>query len=274
MHRWLLRLVVFIALTGLSARAAEPVTPAPSAEVPPLLMDALEKVAMNFDRWAYTETQMMTDEHGVPQPETVIRFDPSKPYAEQYQVLKFKGKPPTEKAIKEFRKRGEKRGEKFAKQEAEGKAPGSELPRFKMGGSTASIDLVHATVVSENADSVTFEVPLRNDGHGTLPVEKFQLFARVNRATHAFENVSLKVRSAFRVKLVMKVKSGEGSIDFATVAPEHDPLPVRMSGDATASILFVKFGGGFEAKRVDFVRVKPYGERFGVKIGPLKALDF
>lgn len=242
--------------------------------MPPLLMDALQKIAANFDRWAYTETHMMTDEHGVPQPETVIRFDPSKPYAEQYLPLKIKGKPPTEKQLQGFRQRGEKRGEKLAKEEAEGKAPGSALPRFTMGSSTASIDLVHATVAREDRNSVTYEVPLRNDGRGTLPVDKFQFFARVNRATHAFENVSLKVRSAFRVKLVVKVKSGEGSVDFAAVDPTHDPVPVAMSGDATATILFVKLSGGFDAKRTDFARVKPFSERFGVKIGPMKALDF
>jgi len=273
MHRRFLGPILFLALAGL-ATAAEPSAPAPDAEVPPLLMDALDKVAANFDRWAYTETQMMTDEHGKPQPETVIHFDPSKPYPEQYLPLKIKGKPPTEKQLQGFRKRGEKRGEKFAKQEAEGKAPGSELPRFKMGSSSASIDLAHATIASENADSVTYEVPLRNDGKGTLPVEKFQLFARVNRATHAFENVALKVRGAFRVKLLLKVKSGEGSIDFGVVDRAFDPVPVVASGDATATIFFVKVGGSFETKRTDFVRVKPYGERFGVTIGPMKALDF
>lgn len=273
MLRWFLRPALFVALAGL-AGAAETSVPAGEGEVPPLLLDAMDKVAANFDRWAYTETQMMTDEHGVPQSETVVRFDPSKPYAEQYVPVKLKGKPPTEKDLKSFRKKGEKRAEKFAKQEAEGKAPGSELPRFKMGGSTASIDLAHATVASENADSVTYEVPLRNDGKGTLPVEKFQLFARVNRTTHAFENVALKVRSVFRVKLVVKVKSGEGSVDFAPVDPAHDPVPVATRGDATATIFFMKFGGGFEAKRTEFARVKPYAERFGVQIGPMKALDF
>lgn len=273
MLRWFLRLATLLALAGLAA-AAEPAAPMPGGEVPPLLMEALDKVAANFDRWAYTETQMMTDEHGVPQPETVVRFDPSKPYPEQYVPLKIKGKPPTEKQLKGFRIRGEKRAEKFAQDEAEGKAPGSQLPRFKMGGSTASIDLAHATIASENAGSVTFEVPLRNDGHGTLPVDKFQLFARVNRTSQAFENVALKVRSAFRMKLVVKVKSGEGSVDFAQVDPTHDPVAVGASGDATATILFMKFGGGFEVKRTEFARVKPYSERFGVKIGPMKALDF
>ncbi len=273
MLRWFIRSLLFITLAGFTA-AGEPAAPAAVPEVPPLLLDALGKIAANFDRWAYTETRTFTDEHGVPKPDAVIRFDPSKPYAEQFLPLKIDGKPPTEKQLADFRKRGEKRGERLAKEEAEGKVPGSELPRFRLAGSTASIDLAGATIESENADSVTYEVPLRNDGHGTLPVEKFQLFARVNRTTHTFENVSLKVRSAFRVKLVLKVKTGEASVDFASVDPAHDPVPVELSGDATVTVFFLKFGGSFDVKRTEFVRVKPYGDRFGVKIGPLKALDF
>ena len=256
------------------ARAAELPLTAAEAGIPPLLYDALGKIAQDFDRWAYTETLQATDEHGVPKPETVYRFDPSRPYAEQYLPLKINGKPPTERQLKEYRRRGEKRGEKYAKQEAEGKVPGSQLPRFGINGGTASIDLARATVVGESEDSVTYEVPLRNDGHGTIPVEKFQLMARVGKQRRAFENVALKVRSAFRVKLVVKVKTGEASIDFATVDPQHHPVPVALSGDATATILFLKFGGSFDVKRTDFKRVKPYSERFGVKIGPVKALDF
>jgi hypothetical protein len=272
MLRWPASFALLLAIVGLATTADTP--PAADAGVPPLLLDALGRVTRNFDRWAYTETRMATDEHGVPKAESVFRFDPSKPFAEQYRPLKIDGKPPTERQLKDYRRRGEKRGEKFAKQEAEGKTPGAELPRFGIGGSTASIDLVHAVVASETAGSVIYEVPLRNDGHGTLPVEKFQLFARVNRSSHAFENVALRVRSAFRVKLVVKVKTGEASIDFAAVDPQHDPVPVEMAGDATATILFMTFGGSFDVKRTDFLRVKPYGERFGVKIGPMKALDF
>ena len=265
-------LVLFLVLAVWAQAQAVPAEA--EGGIPPLLFDALAKMAQDFDRWAFTETVMTTDEHGVAKPETVVRFDPSRPYAEQYQPLLIKGKPPTERQLKDYRRRGEKRGEKFAKEEAEGKTPASQLPRFGINGGTASIDLAHATVVAETAEAVTYEVPLRNDGHGTIPVEKFQLMARVNKQGRAFENVALKVRSAFRVKLVVKVKTGEASIDFVRVDPAHHPVPVGISGDATATVLFMKFGGGFDLKRTDFKRVKPYSERFGVKIGPMKALDF
>ncbi|MDB6167226.1 MAG: hypothetical protein JWM88_90 [Verrucomicrobia bacterium] len=267
----------FAALMFLNVAAA----PAPSQDlaantenVPPLLFDALGKVARSFDRWAYTETRVTTTDKGVVKGETVIRFDPSLPYAEQFRPLKIEGKEPTSRQLKEYRTRGEKRGERLAKEEEEGKAPGSTIPRFGINGGTASIDLAHAVVVAESAESVTFEVPLRNDSRATIPVEKFQLLARVGRQQRAFENVALKVRSPFRLKLVIKVKTGEASLDFAEVDPRFPPALTKVTGDGTASLMFVRLGASFDLVRTDFKRVKPYSERFGVKIGPLKALNF
>ena len=45
-------------------------------------------------------------------------------------------------------------------------------------------------------------------------------------------------------------------------------------GDADWSILFIGGGGSIDLKRTELRRVKPYGERFEVKIGTLKAIDF
>src|ERR1019366_7514756 len=102
MLRWSALLFSLLAFAGL-ARAAE-TSPAAEAGVPPLLLDALGRVARNFDRWAYTETRMATDEHGVPKAESVFRFDPSKPYGEQYQPLKIDGKSPSERQLKDYRR--------------------------------------------------------------------------------------------------------------------------------------------------------------------------
>ena len=273
MLRWI---AGFILLLGLVGRAADESPPAAeNAEgIPPLLFDALTKLSQGFDRWAYTETRQILDEHGVLKSETIVRFDPSKPYAEQYQILKVDGKPPSDRQLKNYRRRGEKRGERFAKEEAEGKTPGSTFPRFGLNGGSASIDLRHAVVVNEDTDSVTYEVPLRNDTTATIPVEKFQLMARVGKKSRAFENVALHLRSGFRVKLVVKVKSGGANMDFAVVDPQHPPTPTRLTGDASATLMFVNFKASFDLKRTDLKWVKPYSERFGVKIGPLKALDF
>ncbi len=255
-------------------RAAEPVPPPADPPVPPLLLEALNKLSQDFDRWAYTETTVNTDTKGKPKGETVVRFDPSKPYAEQYTPLKINGEPPSEKQLRDYRKRGEKRGERLEREEAEGKAPGSTVGRFRLGSDNAAIDLAHAVIESETEAAVTYNVPLRNDPKSTLPVEKFELLARLSKERRALENVALRVRDSFRMKLVVKVKGGSANIDFSVVDPKFVPVMSSVSGAGTASVMFIPVGGRFDLKRTDFQRVKPYSERFGVKIGPMKALDF
>ncbi len=273
MRRWFHLLAVLLLLTT-RARAAEAVPPPAGAPVPPLLLDALTKLSQDFDRWAYTETRNNTDPKGKPRGETIIRFDPSKPYAEQFTPLKINGKPPTERQLKEYRTRGEKRGERLARDEAAGKEPGTDGARFSLNGDNAAIDLSRAVIESETATAITFNVPLRNDPKNTLPMEKFELLARINKERHALEHVALRVRDSFRMKLIVKVKGGTANIDFSVVDPKFVPVMNSVSGEGTASVLFMTFGGSFDLKRTEFQRVKPYSDRFGVKIGPMKALDF
>ncbi len=265
----------FLLLIVACVRAAEVPTPvATEPKVPPLLLDALAKLSDDFDHWAYTETRVSTDPNGKPNGETVVRFDPSKPYAEQYTPLKIDGQSPTERQRKSYQTRGEKRGERLARDEASGKTPGPDLPRLHLGGDNSAIDLERASVASETDTAMTFNVPLRKDAYGTLPVEKLELLVRVNKARTALENVSLRVRESFRFKVFVKVKGGTANVDFDAIDPKFAPVMTSMTGEGTASVLFIKFGGSFDMKRTDFRRVKPYSERFGVKIGPLKALEF
>jgi hypothetical protein len=72
----------------------------------------------------------------------------------------------------------------------------------------------------------------------------------------------------------VKVKSGEGSLDFAVVDPKYPPTLVAIEGDAVASIFFINVGGSMELKRTQLKHVKPFDERFEVQIGTLKAIDF
>lgn len=274
MHRWFLRFPLLLVLLAGRAWAADSTPPAAEPPLPPLLLDALTKLSQDFDRWAYTETRNETDTNGKSKGETVIRFDPSKPYAEQYTPLKIRGQPPTEKQLKEYQKRGEKRGERLAREETEGKTPGGDAARFRINGENAPVDLAHATVASETETTITFNVPLLRDEKTSLPVEKFELLARVNKQSRAFENVSLRLRDSFRMKLVVKIKSGGANVDFTVVDPKYVPVMTSVSGEGAVSVMFIPFGGKFDLKRTDLQRVKPYSGRFGVTIGPLKALDF
>src|SRR5690606_16373865 len=104
--------------------------------------------------------------------------------------------------------------------------------------------------------------------------EKFLVLARVNKQARQLENVSVRLRESFRSKFVVKVKSGEGSLDFAPVDPKYPPALVAIEGDAVASVLFVSVGGSMQLKRTELKHVRPFDERFDVQIGTLKAIDF
>ena len=161
----------------------------------------------------------------------------------------------------------EKRGTRLEREERQGPDP-----KRKTVGEL--MDLDHATVAEENAASVTYAVPLKKEGNNRFPPEKFLVTARVSKERGAFENVAVKLREPLREMLVLKIKSGEGSLDFTPVDPKYPPQMTAVRGEASASILFVTFGRNYEVKREDFKRVKPYGDRFEVKIGPLKTIDF
>jgi hypothetical protein len=237
------------------------------AEIPPLLQDAVKNLSMDAARWAYTELAVQKDDKGKTKSETLVRFDPSKPYAEQYTPLKIDGKAPTDSQLRKYRRMGEKRGERLDKIERDGVSPS----RKTLG---ELMDLDRATVAEENAQTVTYEVPLKKEGNDRLPPEKFRVLARVSKELRAFETVSATLRAPLREKLVVKVSEGEGRIEFKTVDPKHPPQLTAVRGSGSGSILFVPIGRRYEMSREDFKRVKPYGDRFDVQIGQLKALDF
>jgi hypothetical protein len=243
------------------------------AAAPALLLTALKKTGDDADHWAYTETSSMRDDKGKTGGETVVRFDPSKPYPEQYTPLKIEGKPPTAKQLKEYRQRGEKRGEALERDAPPADSAG-EPESINLNGAKGVVDLENARVVTEAGGSITYEVPLKADAKHSLPVEKFRLTIRVNQARQELENASVTLLAPWRVKLIAKINQGELSVDFATIDPKFPPVLSTLAGNLAASIFFIKEGGTFEQKRTDQQHVKPFHERFDVKIGPLKALPF
>ncbi|MEO6004188.1 MAG: hypothetical protein ABIZ04_17395 [Opitutus sp.] len=235
--------------------------------VPPLLDGALEKVSADYDRWAYTQATLEKNEKGKVLKRAIVRFDPSKPYAEQYVPLEIDGHAPDAGDFKKYRKQGERRGERVAEAETEGTTP----PRKTLG---ELMDLDEARLVSETGDVATFEVPLKKEGNNRLPPEKFQVLARVSKRTGAFESIVAQLRSPMRAEVIVKIKSGVGRLEFATVDPQFSPALASISGSGAGSIMFVPVGRSYELVRSDYVRVKPFGNKFQVKMGPLKSIDF
>jgi hypothetical protein len=237
------------------------------AEAPALLRDALVKVAQDKGRWAYTQTDRIRNGQDKVVESTSYRFDPSKPYAEQYVPLEIQGRPPTKADLEKYRQRGIQRGRSLEKAEAEGKpTPGRTLGDV--------VDLAHATVIAEDAATVTYEVPLRADNNERFPPDKFQVLVRVSKAGRSLEHVSVHLRGPMRFAFVLKVKSGEIDAEFATVDPRHNPAMTTVRGGGAISVLFVPVTRTGEMIRSEFKHVRPFDERFNVEIGPAKALDF
>lgn len=241
---------------------------------------ALFKAAMvngrqDTEHWAYTETATMHASKGRERGETVVRFDPSKPYAEQFTPLLIEGKAPTERQLRQYRKRGEKRGERVARAAEASRDPAHVPPpaQVRLGGTSMTPDLEHPLVAREDADRIIFEVPVSSQ-RKDIPVDKFQVLVTVNRAARQPENILLRVRESFRVKLIAKVKEGEASMDFTIVDPAYPPVLSTLTGDFSASLMFIPVNGTFTRVRTEWKRVKSYDERLQVRIAPLQLLDF
>ncbi len=209
---------------------------------------------------------------GGAQGETVVRFDPSKPYAEQYTPLKVEGKPPTEKQLKKYRKMGEKRADALEKAEAQAAADPAAPKPEKRHEKSMKIDQEHPRVVSDNGETCVFEIPLVDHGTG-IPGDRIQVRVEVLKASRQIRHASVRILESFRVKVVAKVKAGEASVDFAVVDPNFGPVMTAATGSFGASVMFIPINGTFSSTRTEWKRVRPYNDRFGVKIGPLKALD-
>lgn len=228
-----------------------------------MLNGALHKVADDLRRWAYTEHRVIRDSKDRVKSEQIVRYDPSKPYAEQWTPLKIDGKEPSARDLAKFRRRGE---------DAD---PDRVVSSRKSPPSLGeSIDVTRSSIAQETPTHWTFEIPLLKVGNERFPPEKFRVQARLRKEGALLENISVLLRESFRAKLVVKVKSGDASLDFAQVDPKHPPTLTSITGDADWSILFFGGGGSIDLKRTELKHVKPYGDRFEVKIGTLKAIDF
>jgi hypothetical protein len=238
------------------------------AEVPAALRAALEKSAEGRDRWAYTETRTNFHPDGTVKDETIFRIDPSRPYPEQTVPIKIRGRAPSEKDFKKYRERGEKKADARERAEKIGQPMPVRSSRME------AFDLENASLVAEDDTTATYLVPLRKTDRQPFPPEKFEAHVRLNKKSAAMENVSLKLKGAVRAKLIAKLKSGHASLDFTPVHPDFPPVMTSIQVQGTASVLFKSFTQSFSVKRTDLRRVRPYDERFEVRLGPAEALDF
>jgi hypothetical protein len=264
----LLLSVLLLPWLGMAARAnesgARPATPDEVA----LLNETLYRVAGDYPRWAYTEHRIVRDAKGRVKTDLLLRFDPSRPYAEQWTPLSVNGKEPSDRDRSKYRTLGER----AAPPDPTKPAVKTDLRRRVSLGEL--LDVPRSSIAGETATHFTFEIPLRKFGNERFPPEKFQVLVRLRKEGSVLENIAVRLRESFRSKLIVSVKSGEGTLEFAPVDPKRSPALVGLSGDAVASVLFVPVGGSVSLTRTNLKHVKPFDERFEVQIGTLKAIDF
>jgi len=201
-----------------------------------LFFDALGKIGLDANCWAFTETARNFDDDHV----TTVRYDPSKPPDESAMLLKVDGKAPKTAYLKRWRSEGHV-----------ALAGLGELPPL-----SSIVDLNDVRIYSDETAAVVFELPVKAS-NPDFPADKFLARFRVNKTQRGFEDFSVKLRDAMRVAGVAKVTDAGFEARFQTLDPALAPQPVTLKMGGGLRVLFVKVSRSFEVTRTDFKRVVP-----------------
>lgn len=242
------------------------------AEMPELLRDALQKEREQECRWAYTETQEIYDGKGRLKETAVIRYDPSRPYAEQYTPVSVDGKTPPRRLVKDCQERGEAEARKRHKQLEEPKS--DEAVEIELGEEKGVLHLDQAKPVQQTELTTTYKIPVVAKKKGKVPFEKISVLIETDSRQRVLARLNVRMEAPLRINLVAKIRGAAISGDYTRIDAEHPPQLTSAAIHADISFLFSKSVQRVVIRRSDFKRVKPYDERFVVRSGPLKSLGF
>ncbi len=211
--------------------------PVATSEQKKLFADAIGKIGLDAEGWAYTETSRLPEGRAV----MTVRYDPSKPPAERSILLKVDGRDPKPVDLKVWRTENHE------------PLPGlGELPPL-----STVVDLNDVRIFAEETAAVVFELPVRT-ANAEFPPGKFQARFRVNRTSRAYEDFSVKLRDPMRVAGVAKVVDAGIEVRFQTFDPALAPQPVLLKMGGDVRVLLVKVSRSLEITRTDFKRVEPF----------------
>jgi len=249
MHRFALFLLWTVSLTMGEAM------PAP-------VEAAVGKLIADTDRWAYTQETRLYSLKGKPEEgATVERFDPSKAEADQWSLLLYKGRIPSESDRRSW---GRQKQREVKRRER----PLGEI-----------IDFERASLSSENEATWTYRVPIKPSASRRLPSEKFFVVLQVGKTRGEVERVTVRTDEKFRLSgvsgLAVRVDRAEFDAQFKVVDELYAAQPSSITAEGSVRIAWLfRAGGRAEVAWKEFARVKPYRDRYDVKIGDVKALDF
>ncbi len=223
-----------------------------------MLDAAIQKLQADEDHWAFTQSTQEFDRHGNPKEGVNIeRYDPSQPVAQQWTLLQWKGHEPKARELRSWKKRKAK-----------------ELKRKDDKTLGDVMDLERARAVGESAGEVIFEIPLLPGASKRLPEDKFVVHMTVDPVKQTLQAFNLKTLGSFRAMGVAKIENIEIEARFHTIDEQFAPQPERVFARGSGKLFFFRVGGAAEIIWSDYKRVRPYMDRFEVKIGELKAFGF
>ncbi len=232
------------------------------------LAKALEKLTRSRGCWAYTiTTTKRTDGKATVD---VVRFDAYQPEAKLWTLVSRDGQTPDEETQADF-SRAQLRAWKRAQVQGEGRrAQDIQMWEF--------VDMSDLTITGpDDAGQTTF---LMTRAHGQMPILGELPAAHRTYVMDEAQQVVLRQTEVFEEPSSMlggsvKIQIWEASSDYAIIAPEVPPFPIRTKVRYRGQI-FGKDSGLVEIETVysDHRRVKCYDERFSVKLGELNVMDF
>lgn len=208
------------------------------ADVPPLLQEVAGKWMDEKSHWSFTQLAKETDKDGNVL-ERLERFDPSRGYEHRWELLKLNGKTPTPAEVEEWRRK-KNRSKKDPK------------PWLDY------VDLEHAKVREEDAQAVTYDVPLKRAGGGLFPGEKVSVVLTINKQTRDLERAQAAIEGPFNVALGL---ARVIDLDLDLELPPEQPAAAdaAKNGNQPKGMAYAvvnKLGKRVEYKWTEFRRVK------------------
>jgi hypothetical protein len=210
-----------------------------AASAAPLQL-AVEKWLGERDHWAFTQRAVEHNRDGSTN-ERLERYDPSLAGNARWKLLAIDGKSPTNEQRTAWEKK------KFKKNRRKFDSPIGDY-----------FDFARAKVTGEDAKTVRYTVPLRNDKNWLFPTDKVDVIVAVNKDSHALEHLEAKVREPFRVLLgIARVTNGAIDLAFDDAA-EAEPATAQPKGSVRVSAF--RLGERVDFEWTDFKRVAPASE--------------
>ena len=210
-----------------------------------LLREAAARWLDERDNWAFTQLAREYDGNALKR-ERLERYDPSRPDAQRWELLRLNGRAPTpaEKAELTARKNRKRR---------------------QLTSAVGDYFVFNrATLLAADAQTLRYELPLRSNNAWLFPIDKVALTVTIDRAARAITQVQARVQEPFKVALGL-ARVLDVHLDVQTDLPPEDapnvadPSAAKPTG--TARMVVSRFGDRIEYSWSDFERVEPHADR-------------